>query len=169
MSAGASVIQLGSSIVQGVAGIQNAENQADALIEQQRYTAKITEINTKLANYQAEDAIARGDQEASNLKSQVNKIVSAQQASFAASGIDVSSGIAEKLATETRILGEMDAVKIKNNAWREAFGYKTEALSNSLQGKVSAAAATNNANNTLIAGGLQAAGDISRGVYNFYK
>ena len=162
-------IQLGANVIQGVMGYNEAQDQAQAMREQARYAEKITAINAKLSDAQAKEAIARGDEAASNLKSEVNKIVSSQKAGFAASGIDVSSGIADKLATETQILGEMDAVRIKNNAWKEAFGYKTDALSASLQNKIQSAAARNSADNTILTGGIKAATNISQGIYNFYK
>ncbi len=50
----------------------------------------------------------------------------------------------------------MDALTVKNNAWREAWGYKAQARSYRTQGALSRLASRNEANSTLLTGGLQA-------------
>jgi hypothetical protein len=55
-------------------------------------------------------------------------------------------------------------VKIKNNAWREAYGYKVEGYNASLQGKIQEATTRQNIRSTLAAGGLQAVGSVAGGL-----
>ena len=68
-------------------------------------------------------------------------------------------------------MGAEDVLKIKNNAYREAFGYKTQASNLRAQGQFDESSAKFNANQTLLAGGMKAAGSFAEayGSYNKNK
>lgn len=50
-------------------------------------------------------------------------LIGAQRVSLAAQGIDVNEGTALDIQAGTREMGELDILKILNNASREAWGY----------------------------------------------
>lgn len=85
------------------------------------------EYNAGVADLQAKDALQRGQIEESQFRSEVRGVIGAQRAGFASSGVDVNSGSARDVAVDARRLGEADALQIRKNAEREAFGFRAEA------------------------------------------
>jgi hypothetical protein len=73
-------------------------------------------------------------------------VIGTQRAEFAAQGVDVGSGSAVDVQKDTAYQGEIDALTLRTNAAREAWGYTVEAQGETLQ-----------AQNTRKLGKLQAA------------
>ncbi len=114
---------------------------------------------------QADDALARGREEEGRYRSDVSRLKGSQRARLAAQGIDIGSGSAAALQTETAILGEVDSLTIRNNARREAYGFKTQADlvrkggANQAAGYANEAKSARNASiGTLLTGGAQIVG-----------
>ncbi|MCO7513713.1 hypothetical protein NJF44_01335 [Pseudomonas guariconensis] len=104
-------------------GAQQAQQQGAA-------TAEANLQNAAFADAAASDAIKRGEFEADQSRIDTRAMIGAQRAGFAANGIDVNSGSAADVQDDTAALGEQDALTIKNNAAREAWGYRTQAQQN---------------------------------------
>lgn len=100
----------------GQAGQDAANSQAD-----------LADKNAQIADAQSQDAIARGAQEEARFRTGVRGLIGTQRTGFAAGNIDVSSGSAVDVQADTAFRGELDALQIKNNAAREAWGYSTQA------------------------------------------
>lgn len=100
----------------GEAGQAAANSQAD-----------LADYNAAVATVQADDAIARGAEEESRFRSGVRGMIGAQRAGFAGGNIDVGYGSAADVQGDVAFLGELDALTIKTNAAREAWGYKVQA------------------------------------------
>lgn len=132
-----------------------AFSQSEAMKQQGAYQKEMYDTNARLAGYQAEDAIRRGNQEAINYKTQAKKTIGAQRAALAASGVDISDGSALDIQQETAAQGAEGALQIKNNAWREAWGYRVQANQYSAQGYMAKSAADFQAKNTLLTGYAQ--------------
>lgn len=154
-------------LFQASSSFASSQASANALKAKGAYDFSTAQTNAEIANYQAEDALKRGDKAAANHASAVKSLVGKQRASLAAQGIDVGSGSARDIQTDTHYLGALDALTIKNNAAKEAFGYKMNAQNYASQGAFSLAAANNSANNTLLTGGLNALGYGAYGMSKF--
>lgn len=89
--------------------------------------ASILESNAALAEMQAGDALARGEQAAGRERMRSGQLQSAQKTGYAASGVETSSGSVSDVIGSTAAVSELDAQIEKNNAAREAFGFKTRA------------------------------------------
>jgi len=89
--------------------------------------AALVDWNAQVADLQAQDAIARGAEEESRYRSQVRGLIGANRAATAGGGIDVGSGTALDQQADLAFLGELDALTIRTNAAREAWGYSVEA------------------------------------------
>lgn len=125
------------------------------------------ELNRRMADIQAADAISRGDREALKLRGQTRRLIGSQRAAQAAGGVDINRGDALDIQAETASLGAADELTIKNNAYREAFGYKAQALSYGAQGAYAGLAARNSIQNTILTGGFQFANSaVSAGYYS---
>lgn len=153
-----------AAIVMGVTTLASSYSQSEATRDQGRYQKMMNDINARNSDIAGEDALQRGDKEAANYKKKVKGMVGSQRAEMAAQGIDINDGSALAIQEDTRSIGAMDALTIKNNAFREAMGFKTQSQSYSFQGDVAKSQSSRAANNTLLAGGLQAA-STSYGAY----
>jgi hypothetical protein len=89
--------------------------------------ADLADYNASVADIQAKDAIARGGQDEARFRAGVRGMIGTQRTGFAAGGIDVSSGSAVDVQADTAFFGELDALQIKTNAAREAWGFSTQA------------------------------------------
>ena len=92
------------------------------------YNSAVARNNEIIANRQAEDAIKRGDIAADEQRRKVARIGGAQKAAIGASGVALDSGTALDIFGDTAAFGELDALTIKSNATREAYGYQVQGM-----------------------------------------
>ena len=118
------------------------------------------------AEMQAQDAMKRGDYEAMRLLSDARRLVGQQKVGFAASGVKSGVGSPANVIEGTATLAAMDAAMLKNNAAREAFGYKIKAIDSRLR----ASLARQQGRSSLTQGilGVGRAGVYGAGLYNNY-
>jgi len=141
---------------QAVASYQSAEAQASSIRTQAKFTAQQAETNAKIAERQAEDAISEGDQRANAIRRQASQIKGAQKAAFAGQGVNINAGSPLDIADETTVNSEIDMMTARNNAWREAWGYRVQANDINTQAGFQSLASRNEARQTMIAGGMSA-------------
>lgn len=89
--------------------------------------ADLTDYNAAVAELQATDAVERGAIEANRFRQRTRVLIGEQRAGFAAGNIDVGYGSAVDVQADAALLGELDALTIRTNAGREAWGYRVEA------------------------------------------
>lgn len=152
MSGLTSVLSLGSAAT----GLAGSFADAQSIRAQGDYQNEMAKINAKYAEFSAESAIKRGDKAATDVKKQTKKLIGSQRAALAAQGIQIDSGSALDVQEDTAMIGQQEALKIKNNAWMEAFGFKVQAQQDTQQGKIAKMAANNTASATIATGGWQA-------------
>jgi len=90
--------------------------------------AQLADYNASVADLQALDAEQRGEEEANRYRQGVRALFGEQRTGLAASGVDVGSGSALDVQADATFLGELDALTIRTNAAREAWGYKVQAV-----------------------------------------
>ena len=112
-----------------------------------------SEFNASVAEIQAEDALLRGKIAEERYRQGVQLLIGSQRVGFAAQNVDVGVGSAVDVAADTAFIGELDALTIRNNAAREAWGYRQNATSFRLGGQASVDAARFGAANTLLGAG----------------
>lgn len=134
----AAAVQVGGGLFAGYQGAKSSRSMA-------QYQADIYDTNSRLANMQAEDAIRRGDEEASRMLRQTRQAIGSQRAAMAASGIEIGYGTAKDIEVDTAVIGAENAQIIKNNAWREAWGYKVEGVNQSRQASLTRMGGANQA------------------------
>lgn len=88
---------------------------------------RTAEMNAQIADMQAKDAIARGQSAEFNSRLKTSQLKGAQVASMAAHGVALDSGSPLDVLTSTDVMGEQDALTIRNNAVKEAWGYDVQA------------------------------------------
>lgn len=104
--------------------------------EQGKYLDKVSKVNAGISMRASRDALKRGYIEADEQRQETRQVIGAQRAAFAANGIDVNDGSAAIVQDDTAALGELDALTLMNNAAREAYGYRVQAMDQRQQGKL---------------------------------
>jgi hypothetical protein len=124
---------------------------------------KLAENNAQIAELQADDAIVRGQQEEGIHRLKVRGMIGSQRAAWGASGADVNSGNAVDVQADTARFGELDALTIRMNAAREAWGYRVGASDMRARGQLARQEGDNKATSTI----LSAAGSYASNRYGF--
>lgn len=125
--------------IQAVGGMKaaNAQKKAGKLQrEAMESQADLADFNANVADLQADDAVMRGELEEQRFRGLVRGAVGAQRVGFAAGNIDVSTGSAVDVQADAATLGELDALTIRSNARREAWGYKVQATDYRKRGEI---------------------------------
>lgn len=142
-----------------IAGYVGSRRQATAAQQQGNYESQLFSQNADFADAQAADAIARGHEAELRSRGQTRQLTGSQRASYAAQGISLDTGSPVDVVTQDEALGELDALTIRNNARREAYGFSTQASQYRSQaqmartaGKNTAAAYGNEGVSTLLGG-----------------
>lgn len=133
------------------------------------YEAGQNEANARLARIQTEDAYRRGEELAIKQQRKSGIIQGQQRLAMGAQGIDLSTGTAAQLVDETSMLSSEDERTIKNNAWREAWGYRVNAQQYDSQASMKRHEARARRGNTLLTAGLSAIGPITDSADYLYK
>ena len=151
--------------IQGMGSLASGYSQSKAQKSLSDYEASVYESNARLADLKAADAIFRADKEAVKAKQASKRLIGSQRAALGAQGIDIESGSALDIQEESASIGAEEALNIRNNAWRESWGYKTQAVD--LRGRAEMARITgkNTSRNTMLTGGLSAIKDVTYGMY----
>lgn len=122
--------------------------------QQGKYQQKVAKNNSIVLNRMAEDARARGSEKEQQHRMRVAQMKSKQRAAVGASGRDIS-GSASDLLADTAMMGELDALTIRANADREAYGHEVGATNELAQGKLDRMRGNYGAMGTLLSGGGQ--------------
>ena len=161
IAAATTAIQVGSKIAA-------AGREADAIRKQAYWDRENAKLNNELLEFQRQDVLAQGTRESGKIREAAKRMESDQIAAYAAQGIDVNSGSASLVRADTAYLAEIDALEVKNNAMKAAFGYRVNQLQNTINARTGSTAAENRAASTLVTGGLGAITDIAN-AYTSYQ
>lgn len=108
---------VGTMIVSALVSANAQKNQAAA-------NQAIADQNAAVAESQAQDAVKRGDQEASAAMRRARALAGAQRAGFSARGIDITDGTAADILDQTDFFGQIDAETARTNAKKEAWNLR---------------------------------------------
>lgn len=131
--------------------------QAKGQYEQGKYQAKVSKNNAIIKNQLAADALNRGRVAEDNKRMQVAQAKAMQRAQFGASGVDVNLGSASDIQADTAMIGELDALTIRNNAEREAYGFRVGASNDEAQSVLNKKKGKSDAIGTILSSGSKAA------------
>lgn len=139
-----------------ISAITNALSESAATRAQGQYESSIADTNARIASVQSRQALEAGDMQASRQNLKTQSIIGSERAAQGASGIDVASGSSALVRASTGGVGAVDELTIRNNAARQAWGYQTEAIQDTYQGKFAQLTSNAKSFQTLLSGGLQA-------------
>lgn len=126
-------------------------------LDQGKQDVADAETNRRIAMAQANDALVRGSIEEQRYRRMIAGVVGAQNAAFGQRNV-AKSGTALDILSDTAQIGEEDALTIRNNAAREAWGYRNQASEASRWGANQLSQSRYKAGGSLLTAGAQAYG-----------
>lgn len=126
VSAAAGAVGAGVSIAGAVQGADAQRKAGESSAQAAEFQAAQGRRNAAMAERAAVDTEARGNVDANKVRAQGRQVGAAQRVGLAASNIEGSSGSALALQEQTAAMSELDAQTVKNNAAREAWGYRSQ-------------------------------------------
>lgn len=126
------MLTLGSTLLGAVGSVA----QGQAAMKAAKYNNQVAQMNAKISENRAKDAIERGANEEQKKRQQVQQILGQQQAGMAANGVDITFGSPLDTIVDTAVLGEMDALTIRSNTYREAYDHKVQAANQRAGGQL---------------------------------
>lgn len=137
--------------------------QGNAAAQSAKYNAQVQMNNAEMAKRNATLASQEGAENAAIKQQETRAKVGAIKAAQAANGIDVNTGSAVDVRSSASELGMLDAISIRSNATRKAYGYQTDASDataqaqlDKQQGKSAATAGYIEAGGTLLGNSVKA-------------
>lgn len=109
---------------------------ATATAESDLFNAGVDANNASILTHNATEAGQAGDANAGISEQKTGQQVAAIKANQAASGVDVNSGSAVGVRNSASATGMLDALTIRSNAAKQAYGFLTEAASSTAQSKL---------------------------------
>lgn len=133
---------------------------------QQGQVAKQTAANNaKSAEYAAQDAQRRGEEEAAAIQRKGASLKSAQRVNLASKGLDLSYGTAADLQDQTDFFTQSDVATTRTNAARESWNIRARGQQALAQGKADALNSMYQSAGSLLGG----AGAVSDKWYTYSK
>jgi hypothetical protein len=131
-----------------------------------KYNAQIQSNNAQIAQQNAtfagEEGAANAGAEQQKTRAQVGGIKAAQ----AANNVDVNSGSAVDVRSSAAELGELNAITIRSNAARTAYGYQTAAASDTAQAALDKQQAQYDTEAGVVKAGTTLLGNVATGAQN---
>lgn len=149
----ATALTVGAAVIGAGVTAYGIHEQGVASNNAAKYNSEVAANNAKISTQNAAYAGAEGDQNTAVAQMKTRAEIGAIKASQAASGVDVNSGSAVDVRSSAAETGELNAINIRSEAARKAYGYQTEAAGYSGQSGLDKSAANN----------AEAAGDIGAG------
>ena len=142
----------------------NAFSESEAIKAEGKFKSAQARAAERDAERAAKEAEKRGGIEASRVRRAGKRLIGEQRVTLAAQGIDITEEDAADIQAETRRISALDELTIKNNASREAFGFRSAGASAALTGRFAEISSRTRSRDTLITGGLQFARQSLRDV-----
>lgn len=121
------VIGMVASAASTAVSVMGAIQQGKAAQAQANYQAQVSQNNAQVAQWQAADAIERGKRDEAEHRQKVARMIGTQRAGIAGSGFELGDLTSQDILGDTAAMGEIDALTIRTNAKREAWGYEVGA------------------------------------------
>lgn len=117
------VLTVASTLIGAVGAIQ----QANAASAAASYNAQVGEMNARISDKRAQDAIDRGMDEEQQKRLDVAQIRGRQEAAMAANNVSVGFGSSLDTLVDSKTAGELDALTIRYNSEQEAYDNRVQA------------------------------------------
>lgn len=158
-----------SSLLGGVTGAVGAYEQGQAASKAAKFNAQVERANAAISHENANIAGQAGAEQAFQVGLKNRATQGSIKANQAAAGVEVNSGSALDVRSSAAELGQLDALTVRSNAAREAYGYQQQAESHVAQSSLDLFEAKNDQTAGLINAGSTFLGAAGSAASNFAK
>lgn len=130
MSGGVSagtMLSVGLMAAGTVSSAMSARTQSQNTQAAYDYQSKVAANNAQIAEWQAQDALSRGAKTEQQQRLKAAQLKSTQRATMAARGVALDEGSPLAILDDTDFMNELDVSTIRDNANKEAWGYRNQA------------------------------------------
>lgn len=110
-----------------------AYGQGHAAAQSAQYNAKIAAENSQVSKDNANMVLQAGAQQAAEQSFKTRAAIGDTVANQAAGGLDINSGSPLDVKASEREIGEQDALTVRSNATKEAYGQQVQAVNQDAQ------------------------------------
>lgn len=153
---------LGASAIGTGVAIMGQQSQAKAASQAANYNAQVQERDSQVAQQNAKLSSEAGTQQVEAYELKARAQAGDIKANQGASGVDVNSGSFQQVRQSQDELSQVDALTIRSNATKEAYGYETQAQGYTAQSSLDTA----EGKNAITAGNYASAGTLLSGIGN---
>lgn len=136
-------VAIAATVAGGVMQAAGQAQQASAASKAAAYNAQVSQRNSEVAIQNARLASEAGTAEVASQELKNRALSGEMAANQGASGVDVGSGSFKAVNESERQLGQLDAMTIRSNATKEAYGYETQAQNFQAQSSLDTAESKN--------------------------
>lgn len=122
------IASLATTAVGAGVAAHGARVQAEAQQQAMVYQAAVAKNNQAIAEQYADAEVQKGARLEEAKRLETGQREGMIRAAVGASGIDVNSGSSVRLQEDTAKLGDLDALTIRNNSMRAAYGFRVQGL-----------------------------------------
>jgi len=148
-----------------ISGVVGGVSSAYSQYQTGKYNNQVAANNKIIADRQAEDSLRRGRTAEAEHRRKVEDLKGSQKVAFGAGNIQLGSGTPLDVLEGTAVMGEIDALTIRDNARREAYGYQVQGMNAQAQGRLDKYQGTTGAVGSL----LTSAGSVAGKWYDLKK
>ena len=141
------------------AGFSNSNAESSA----SQFKASQLQLSSQTAALQASSTINAANQQSTLTSKKVATAEGQARANYGAQGVAVDTGSAAAVQSSTASEGALAEQTIQSNAWREAWGFDIQNLNDKSEADMTTLEGENQANNTMLTGGMNALADITKG------
>lgn len=129
-------VGLAMMAISAVTSAAAAKQKGDAEAASAQYQAAVARNNEIVAKQNATYALQKGAAAEENKRMQMGQLIGQEKAKMGASGLQVESESGLRLYSDTAQLGTLDALTIRNNAAREAYGWESQGVNYASEAKL---------------------------------
>lgn len=157
-AAGTTAAAAGSSSLLTGAALAGTAMTAYGQIQKGKAEGEMADYNANVTTQRSNEALQMGSIAEEQQRNKVRQVEGSQTAAMGASGAVAGSGSFGSVLDQTSQFGEMDALTVRNNALKQAWGLQTQAVGDQLQGSYARQGAGISAMGSLLSGSVNAYG-----------
>lgn len=118
---------LGAQAAGAIGGTFATYRKSRAEAQGYEYQSAVARSNAQLAEWQAQDALTRGQTAEGNVRLRTAQLKGTQEAVIASRNVALTEGSALNILADTAFMGERDALTVRDTASREAWALREQA------------------------------------------
>lgn len=158
-----SIASTAGSLISGIGAIAGGRSGAASA----KYNAALASNNAEIAEQNKTFAAHAGEEQAAQEELKTRAQVGGIIANQAAAGVDVGTGSAVDVRSSAKQLGELNAINVRANAARTAYGYENQATSDESQAQLDKYEAGQDTAGGEIAGGASIIGGLGNTAFKY--